>query len=146
MGYRLVWIMKQWGEHSPVKVDESDYYYYYCFVFTCASYLVHCSLFAHYFIFQLIRYTAFSELLPLLAVGATPLLKVKEIRQVIDTGNLTIVNSTTLSGPFATFSFSATATFEIQSPTRIKVLLWAISIWLYNIFLRKWNVFSYKKK
>ncbi|KAM3734329.1 hypothetical protein ACB098_10G007400 [Castanea mollissima] len=66
-------------------------------------------------------YTAFSELLPLLAVGATPLLKVKEIRQVIDTGNLTIVNSTTLSGSFATFSFSATATFEIQSPTRIKV-------------------------
>ncbi|XP_050265148.1 plastid lipid-associated protein 3, chloroplastic [Quercus robur] len=66
-------------------------------------------------------YTAFSELLPLLALGATPLLKVKEIRQVIDTGNLTIVNSTTLSGPFATFSFSATATFEVQSPTRIKV-------------------------
>ncbi|KAK9985165.1 hypothetical protein SO802_034690 [Lithocarpus litseifolius] len=66
-------------------------------------------------------YTAFSELLPLLAVGATPLLKVKEIRQVIDIGNLTIVNSTTLSGPFATFSFSATATFEVQSPTRIKV-------------------------
>ncbi|KAK7850187.1 plastoglobulin-1, chloroplastic [Quercus suber] len=66
-------------------------------------------------------YTAFSELLPLLALGATPLLKVKEIRQVIDTGNLTIVNSTTLSGPFATLSFSATATFEVQSPTRIKV-------------------------
>lgn len=66
-------------------------------------------------------YTASSELLPLLAVGATPLLKVQRISQSIDTSNLTIVNSTTLSSPVATFSFSASAAFEIRSPSRIQV-------------------------
>ncbi|GLT72744.1 hypothetical protein SLA2020_446500 [Shorea laevis] len=69
----------------------------------------------------ILLYTAFSELLPLLAVGTSPLLKVKEIRQAIDTSSLTIVNSTTLSSPFATLSFSASATFEVRSPTRIQV-------------------------
>ncbi|KAJ4839124.1 hypothetical protein Tsubulata_042710 [Turnera subulata] len=66
-------------------------------------------------------YTAFSELLPLLAAGATPLLKVKSISQDIDTSSQSIVNSTTLTGPFASFSFSATATFEVRSPSRIQV-------------------------
>ncbi|XP_057518905.1 probable plastid-lipid-associated protein 3, chloroplastic [Amaranthus tricolor] len=66
-------------------------------------------------------YTAFSELLPLLAVGATPLLKVQQISQAIDTGSQTVENSTTLSSPFATFSFSATATFEVRSPSRVQV-------------------------
>ncbi|CAN0908033.1 Plastid lipid-associated protein 3, chloroplastic [Linum grandiflorum] len=67
-------------------------------------------------------YTAFSELLPLLAVGGTsPLLKVKKITQSINTNSATIVNSTTLSSPFADFSFSATATFEVRSPSRIQV-------------------------
>ncbi|OMO93348.1 hypothetical protein COLO4_16956 [Corchorus olitorius] len=66
-------------------------------------------------------YTAFSELLPLLAAGATPFLKVKSISQTIDTGSLSIVNSTTLSSPFAEFSFSATAAFEVRTPSRIQV-------------------------
>ncbi|EXB66511.1 putative plastid-lipid-associated protein 3 [Morus notabilis] len=66
-------------------------------------------------------YTGFSELLPLLAAGSTPLLKVDKICQSIDTSNLTIVNSTTLSSPVSTFSFSATATFEVRSPFRIQV-------------------------
>ncbi|CAH8357966.1 unnamed protein product [Eruca vesicaria subsp. sativa] len=66
-------------------------------------------------------YTAFSELLPLLAAGSTPLLKVKSISQSIDTNNLSIDNSTTLSSPFADFSFSATASFEVRSPSRIEV-------------------------
>ncbi|GMH09190.1 hypothetical protein Nepgr_011030 [Nepenthes gracilis] len=66
-------------------------------------------------------YTAFSELLPLLAVGVTPLLKVERISQSIDTSNSTIENSTTLSSPLATFSFSASATFEVRSPSRIQV-------------------------
>ncbi|CAN1256572.1 Plastid lipid-associated protein 3, chloroplastic [Linum perenne] len=67
-------------------------------------------------------YTASSELLPLLAVGGTsPLLKVKKITQSITTGSATIVNSTTLSSPFADFSFSATASFEVRSPSRIQV-------------------------
>nr|AAK68845.1 putative fibrillin [Arabidopsis thaliana]AAM10011.1 putative fibrillin [Arabidopsis thaliana] len=65
--------------------------------------------------------TAFSELIPLLAAGSTPLLKVKSISQSIDTNNLIIDNSTTLSSPFADFSFSATASFEVRSPSRIEV-------------------------
>ncbi|KAE8728401.1 putative plastid-lipid-associated protein 3 [Hibiscus syriacus] len=69
----------------------------------------------------ILLYTAFSELLPLLAAGATPLLKVKSISQTIDTASQSIVNSTTLSGPFADFSFSASATFEVRSPSRIQV-------------------------
>ncbi|KAG7952564.1 hypothetical protein I3843_12G067000 [Carya illinoinensis] len=69
----------------------------------------------------ILLYTAFSELLPLLAAGTSPFLEVKEIRQTIDTRDLTIVNSTTLSSPFATLSFSASATFEVRSPTRIQV-------------------------
>ncbi|XP_042389315.1 probable plastid-lipid-associated protein 3, chloroplastic [Zingiber officinale] len=69
----------------------------------------------------ILLYTAFSELLPLLAVGATPLLKVKTISQVIDSKTLEIVNATTLSSPFATFSFSATASFEVQTSSRVQV-------------------------
>lgn len=66
-------------------------------------------------------YTAFSELLPLLAVGTTPLLKLEKICQSIDTGSFTIENSTTFSNPLATYSFSASATFEVRSPSRIQV-------------------------
>ncbi|XP_075109421.1 plastoglobulin-1, chloroplastic-like [Nicotiana tabacum] len=66
-------------------------------------------------------FTAFSELLPLLAVGTIPLLKVENISQAISTSNLTIENSTTLSSPFATSSFSANAAFEVRSPSRIQV-------------------------
>ncbi|KAA8525846.1 hypothetical protein F0562_007701 [Nyssa sinensis] len=66
-------------------------------------------------------YTAFSELLPLLAVGAIPLLKVENICQAINTSSLTIKNSTTLLSPFASFSFSASANFEVRSPSRIQV-------------------------
>ncbi|KAL5724739.1 Polygalacturonase 1 [Ranunculus cassubicifolius] len=66
-------------------------------------------------------YTAFSELLPLLAAGTTPLLKLEKIGQSINTKTLTIENSTTFSNPLATFSFSASATFEVRSPSRIQV-------------------------
>nr|XP_016443441.1 PREDICTED: plastoglobulin-1, chloroplastic-like isoform X1 [Nicotiana tabacum]XP_016443442.1 PREDICTED: plastoglobulin-1, chloroplastic-like isoform X1 [Nicotiana tabacum] len=66
-------------------------------------------------------FTAFSELLPLLAAGSIPLVKVEKISQGIDTSNFTIENSTTLSSPVATLSFSATATFEVRSPSRIQV-------------------------
>jgi len=71
---------------------------------------------------KLIRYTAASELLPLLAVGSTPLLKVEQICQAIDAANRTIENSATLASPLATCSFNATATFEIRTPSRIQVL------------------------
>ncbi|KAK7307323.1 hypothetical protein VNO77_40272 [Canavalia gladiata] len=66
-------------------------------------------------------YTASSELLPLLAAGRLPLLKVDKISQTIDTNSFTIINSTTLSSPFASLSFSASASFEVRSPTRIQV-------------------------
>ncbi|PAN48257.1 hypothetical protein PAHAL_9G371700 [Panicum hallii] len=66
-------------------------------------------------------YTAYSELLPILAAGATPFVKVKQISQGIDSKSMTIVNGSTLTTPFASFSFSATASFEVQSPSRIEV-------------------------
>ncbi|PWA76036.1 Plastid lipid-associated protein/fibrillin conserved domain-containing protein (chloroplast) [Artemisia annua] len=71
--------------------------------------------------YQSIRYTAFSELLPLLAVGTTPLLKVDKISQQIFTNNLTIDNTITFSTPFATFTSTASASFEVRSPSRIQV-------------------------
>ncbi|GER34655.1 plastid-lipid associated protein PAP / fibrillinfamily protein [Striga asiatica] len=70
---------------------------------------------------ELLEYTAFSELLPLLAAGTIPSVKVKKISQSIDTSNLIIENSTTLSTPFSSFSFSASASFEVRSPSRIQV-------------------------
>lgn len=69
-----------------------------------------------------VRFTAFSELLPLLAVGNIPLLKVEKISQDVNTNSSTIENSTSISSPVATLSFSATATFEVRSPSRIQVL------------------------
>ncbi|XP_078438551.1 uncharacterized protein LOC144708963 [Wolffia australiana] len=66
-------------------------------------------------------YTAYSELLPLIVIGRAPLLKVKRISQEIDTRSLTIKNSTTISSPFASFSFSASASFEVQTPSRVQV-------------------------
>jgi len=59
--------------------------------------------------------------LPLLAAGRLPLLKVDRISQTIDTSSFTIINSTTLSSPFASLSFSASASFEVRSPARIQV-------------------------
>ncbi|CAI9095259.1 OLC1v1031158C1 [Oldenlandia corymbosa var. corymbosa] len=66
-------------------------------------------------------YTAFSELLPLLATGSIPGLKVEKISQSIDSGSLTIDNSVTISSPVASISFSASAAFEVRSPSRIQV-------------------------
>ncbi|KAF0930816.1 hypothetical protein E2562_035396 [Oryza meyeriana var. granulata] len=66
-------------------------------------------------------YTAYSELLPILVVGAAPLFKVEKISQEIDTKGMTIVNASTISSPAASFSFSATASFDVQSPSRVEV-------------------------
>ncbi|GFQ07880.1 plastid lipid-associated protein 3 chloroplastic [Phtheirospermum japonicum] len=66
-------------------------------------------------------YTAFSELLPLLAAGSIPTVKIEKISQYIDTSSLTIKNSTTLSSPVSSLSFSAFASFEVRSPSRIQV-------------------------
>jgi hypothetical protein len=70
------------------------------------------------------RYTASSELLPLLAAGSLPLLKVDKILQTIDTDSFNVINSVTLSSPFASLSFSASASFEVRSPTRVQVFSW----------------------
>lgn len=69
----------------------------------------------------ILLYTAFSELLPLLAVGTTPLLKVDKICQQVFTNTLTIDNSITFSTPFATFTSTASANFQVRSPSRIQV-------------------------
>ncbi|XP_027081820.1 plastoglobulin-1, chloroplastic [Coffea eugenioides] len=66
-------------------------------------------------------FTAFSELLPLLATGSLPLVKVEKISQSVNSSSLTIDNSTTISGPVASLSFSASAAFEVRSPSRIQV-------------------------
>ncbi|XP_068650403.1 plastoglobulin-1, chloroplastic [Aristolochia californica] len=66
-------------------------------------------------------YTAFSELLPLLSAGTLPLVKLQKITQEIDTSSSTIKNSTTFTSPFATISFSASASFEVRSPSRVQV-------------------------
>jgi len=81
-----------------------------------------------------VRYTASSELLPLLAAGRLPLLKVDKITQTIDTSSSTIINSTTLSSPFASLSFSASASFEVRTPTRIQVLWWKPSYFTKTVF------------
>lgn len=73
----------------------------------------------------LIRYTTFFELLPLIALGTLPLVKVVKITQEIDSNTLTLVNFITLSSPFTTFSFSASAAFEVWTPSRIQVRLFA---------------------
>jgi hypothetical protein len=66
-------------------------------------------------------YTSFSELLPLIAAGTLPFVKLGKIFQEIDIDKFTLENSASYSGPFATFSFRALASFEVRSPKRIEV-------------------------
>ncbi|CAI9278477.1 unnamed protein product [Lactuca saligna] len=62
-----------------------------------------------------IWFTAFSELLPLLAVGTTPFLKVDKICQQISTTTLTIDNSIAFSTPFSTFTSTASTNLEVKN-------------------------------
>nr|KAJ0207199.1 hypothetical protein LSAT_V11C500248120 [Lactuca sativa] len=66
-------------------------------------------------------FTAFSGLLPLLAVGTIPLLKVDKICLQISTTTLTIDNSIAFSTPFSTFTSTASANLEVKSPPRIQL-------------------------
>lgn len=66
-------------------------------------------------------YTSFSELLPLIAAGTLPFVKLEKICQEIDIDKSTIENSASYSGPFGTFSFRALASFEVRSHKRIEV-------------------------
>lgn len=79
------------------------------------------SQFMRLFIFLRLRYTAFSELLPLLAASSIPYVRVEKIIQSIDTSSSTIENSITISSPVSSLSFSAIASFEVRSPSRIQV-------------------------
>ncbi|KAJ7539631.1 hypothetical protein O6H91_11G102600 [Diphasiastrum complanatum] len=69
----------------------------------------------------ILEYTSFSELFPLLAAGVLPLLKVGEISQTIDSDAFTVQNSVSFTGPLATTSFSASASFEVRSPKRVQI-------------------------
>eukprot|EP00246_Nothoceros_aenigmaticus_P013766 TRINITY_DN4920_c0_g3_i1.p1 TRINITY_DN4920_c0_g3~~TRINITY_DN4920_c0_g3_i1.p1 ORF type:complete len:330 (-),score=15.44 TRINITY_DN4920_c0_g3_i1:77-1066(-) len=68
-----------------------------------------------------LAYTTFSELFPLLAAGSLPLVKVGEISQIIDAKALSVQNSVTFTGPLATTSFMASASFEVRSPKRVQI-------------------------
>lgn len=69
----------------------------------------------------ILAYTSFSELFPLLAAGTLPLVTVGEISQFIDSNALTVENSVSFTGPLATTSFSASASFEVRSPKRVQI-------------------------
>ncbi|GLJ38490.1 hypothetical protein SUGI_0784320 [Cryptomeria japonica] len=66
-------------------------------------------------------YTSFSELLPLIAAGRLPFVKIGKICQSINTDKFTIENSVSYIGPFATSSVRALASFEVRSSKRIQV-------------------------
>ncbi|KAH9309807.1 hypothetical protein KI387_037718 [Taxus chinensis] len=66
-------------------------------------------------------YTSFSELLPLIAAGTLPFVKLGKICQSINTGTFTVENSASYIAPFASFSVRALASFEVRSPKRIEV-------------------------
>ncbi|KAK6154621.1 hypothetical protein DH2020_008869 [Rehmannia glutinosa] len=68
-------------------------------------------------------YTTSAGLFPLLSSdGALPLVKIAELSVTIDTAESTVVNSVVFAGPGgATTSFSAHATYEVQSPKRMKI-------------------------
>eukprot|EP00249_Psilotum_nudum_P010976 c22886_g1_i1 orf=419-1441(-) len=69
----------------------------------------------------ILLYTSFSELFPLLAAGTLPLVKVGEICQTINSDAFTVQNSVVFTGPLATTSFTASASFEIRSPKRVQI-------------------------
>ncbi|KAF3547254.1 hypothetical protein DY000_02004326 [Brassica cretica] len=59
-------------------------------------------------------YTSFVGLFPLLSRRISPLVKVDEISQTIDSDSFTVQNSVRFAGPLATTSFSTNAKFEIK--------------------------------
>ncbi|KAF8410781.1 hypothetical protein HHK36_003318 [Tetracentron sinense] len=68
----------------------------------------------------ILAYTSFAGLFPLLS-SSLPLVKVEEISQTIDSGNLTVQNSVQFAGPLATTSLSTNAKFDVRSPTRVQI-------------------------
>lgn len=73
-------------------------------------------------LFIIHRYTSFSDLLPLLAIGKVPqLVKVDEISQAIDSTAFTVQNCVKFKSPLASTSLTTNAKFEIRSPKRVQV-------------------------
>lgn len=68
-----------------------------------------------------LAYTSYSEVYPLLAAGSLPLVRVGEISQTIDTTFSKFVNSITFTGPVAATTFSASASFQVRSPSRLQI-------------------------
>ncbi|CDY21291.1 BnaC03g29750D [Brassica napus] len=66
-------------------------------------------------------YTSFVGLFPLLSRRISPLVKVDEISQTIDSDSFTVHNSVRFAGPLATTSLSTNAKFEVRSPKRVQV-------------------------
>ncbi|KAL0845573.1 hypothetical protein Bca101_018819 [Brassica carinata] len=66
-------------------------------------------------------YTSFVGLFPLLSRRISPLVKVDEISQTIDSDSFTVHNSVRFAGPLASTSFSTNAKFEVRSPKRVQV-------------------------
>ncbi|KAF8087475.1 hypothetical protein N665_0584s0009 [Sinapis alba] len=71
----------------------------------------------------ILGYTSFVGLFPLLSRRISPLVKVDEISQTIDSDSFTVHNSLQFAGPLATTSFSTNAKFEVRSPKRVQVKL-----------------------
>ncbi|KAL8462742.1 hypothetical protein ACS0TY_033674 [Phlomoides rotata] len=70
----------------------------------------------------ILAYTTFTGLFPLLSTAAAlPLVKLEEISQTIDSGNLTVQNSVLFSGPLASTSVTTNAKFEVRSPKRVQI-------------------------
>ncbi|CAF2042621.1 BnaA09g20620D [Brassica napus] len=69
----------------------------------------------------ILAYTSFVGLFPLLSRRISPLVKVDEISQTIDSDSFTVQNSVRFAGPLATTSFSTNAKFEVQSPKRVQI-------------------------
>ncbi|KAF8086437.1 hypothetical protein N665_0625s0002 [Sinapis alba] len=69
----------------------------------------------------ILAYTSFVGLFPLLSRRISPLVKVIEISQTIDSNSFTLQNSVRFAGPLATTSFSTNAKFKVQSPKRVQI-------------------------
>ncbi|ESQ38175.1 hypothetical protein EUTSA_v10028808mg [Eutrema salsugineum] len=69
----------------------------------------------------ILAYTSFVGLFPLLSRRISPLVKVDEISQTIDSDSFTVQNSVRFAGPLATTSISTNAKFEIRSPKRVQI-------------------------
>ncbi|CAA7054375.1 unnamed protein product [Microthlaspi erraticum] len=69
----------------------------------------------------ILAYTSFVSLFPLLSRRISPLVKVDEISQTIDSESFTVQNSVRFAGPLATTSFSTNAKFEVRSPKRVQI-------------------------